>query len=226
MNRWSAASFLIPTILALLSACERMPGRPLPSAWPVAPSKVSDFNQLYGENCAGCHGKDGRFGGALPLNNPAYLAIVDDASVRDAIANGVAGTSMPAFAISGGGFLTDTQITIIVNGMRSRWSGQIPQVSGAPSYISANSGDAASGAKLFAAYCSSCHGDQGAGGQAGAIVDRSFLALYDDQTLRVLIIAGRPDLGHPGWRDYPGKPPLDSAQVSDLVAWLAAKRQS
>jgi cytochrome c oxidase cbb3-type subunit 3 len=226
VNRWCRASFVVATILTMLSACERMPGRPLPSAWPVAPSKVSDFNQLYGENCAACHGADGRFGGALPLNNPAYLAIVDDASVRDAIANGVAGTSMPAFAISSGGFLTDAQITIIVSGMRSRWSGEIQKVSGAPSYVSAGSGDATSGAKLFGTYCASCHGDQGTAGTAGAIADRSFLTLYDDQTLRVLIIAGRPDLGHPGWRDYPGKPPLDSAQVSDLVAWLAAKRQS
>jgi cytochrome c oxidase cbb3-type subunit 3/ubiquinol-cytochrome c reductase cytochrome c subunit len=48
--------------------------------------------------------------------------------------------------------------------------------------------------------------------------------LYNDQTLRTLIIAGRPDLGHPGWRDY--KPALDSAQVSDIVAWLAVKRGS
>jgi cytochrome c oxidase cbb3-type subunit III len=226
VNKRSAASFVVTTILALLSACERMPGRPLPSAWPEAPSKVSDFNQLYGENCAGCHGAEGRFGGALPLNNPAYLAIVDDASVRDAIANGVAGTSMPAFAISGGGFLTDAQITILVNGIRSRWSGGAQQVSGAPSYVPANAGDAASGDKLFGVYCASCHGVEGTGGNAGAVADRSFLTLYDDQTLRILIIAGRPDLGHPGWRDYPGRPPLDSAQVSDLVAWLAAKRQS
>lgn len=226
MNKWRSASFAVATIVALLPACGRMPGRPSPSAWPEAPSKVSDFNQLYSENCAGCHGTDGRFGGALPLNNPAYLAIVDDASVRDAIANGVAGSSMPAFATNSGGFLTDAQITIIVNGIRSRWSGEIQQVSGAPSYVSANPGDAASGAKLFGAYCASCHGDQGTGGHAGAVADPSFLTLYDDQTLRVLIIAGRPDLGHPGWRDYPGKPPLNAAQVSDLVAWLAAKRQS
>jgi hypothetical protein len=41
-----------------------------------------------------------------------------------------------------------------------------------------------------------------------------------------LIIAGRPDLDHPGWRDYAEKSPLNSAQISDLVAWLAARRGS
>ena len=51
-------------------------------------NQVTDFATLYGENCAGCHGSNGNFGGALPLNNPAYLAIVDDESVRDAIAKG------------------------------------------------------------------------------------------------------------------------------------------
>jgi cytochrome c oxidase cbb3-type subunit 3/ubiquinol-cytochrome c reductase cytochrome c subunit len=66
----------------------------------------------------------------------------------------------------------------------------------------------------------------GNGGTAGGITNPSFLALYNDQSLRTLIIAGRPDLGHPGWRGYPQKPPLDSAQVSDIVAWLAAKRKS
>ncbi len=57
-------------------------------------------------------------------------------------------------------------------------------------------------------------------------MDRAYLALVSDQALRTLIIAGRPDLGHPDWRSYvPGRP-LSAQQVSDLVAWLAAKRQT
>jgi cytochrome c oxidase cbb3-type subunit 3 len=211
--------------LAILQACGRMPGRPTLAAWPVNPAKVADFARLYGDNCAGCHGADGRLGGALPLNSPAYLAIVDDASMRGAVADGIAGTSMPAFAIKSGGTLTDEQITIIVKGIRSHWGGAVPVSSGgAPSYASQGGGDVARGAKLFDEYCGSCHGSGGTAGPAGAIADPSFLALYNDQALRTLIIAGRPDLGHPGWRDYAGKASLDSAQVSDLVAWLAARR--
>jgi cytochrome c oxidase cbb3-type subunit III len=208
------------------SACERLPGQPSSSARPELPSQVTNFDQLYSVNCAGCHGADGHFGAALPLNNPAYLAIVDDASMRDAIASGITGTSMPAFAIDNGGMLTGEQIAAIVKGIRSRWGAQARPIDGTPSYQSSKVGDVAQGAKLFGDYCASCHGGGGSGGMAGALANPSFLALYNDQALRTLIIAGRPDLGHPGWRDYTHKPPLDAAQVSDIVAWLAAQRGS
>ncbi len=212
--------------VVMIQACERMPGRPSAAARPVNPAEVSDFATLYGENCAGCHGANGSFGGALPLSNPTYLAIVDDAAVRDAIANGVKGTAMPAFAIGRGGMLTDAQIASIVSGIRAHWGGVPAETNGAPAYASADGGggDSTEGAKVFGDYCARCHGADGNGGTAGAIADPSFLALYSDRALRTLIIAGRPDLGHPGWRDYAGKTPLDSAQVSALVAWLAGRR--
>jgi len=197
----------------------------LPSARPELPSQVTNFDRLYGENCAGCHGANGHFGGALPLNNPAYLTLVDDASMRNAIANGIPGTSMPAFAVSSGGMITDQQISAIVNGIRSKWGAQARPIDGTPPYLSSRVGDAAQGAKLFNEYCAECHVN-GAEGAAGAVTDPSFLALYNDQTLRTLIIAGRSDLGHPGWNDYANKPGLDSAQISDIVAWLAAQRGS
>ena len=219
-----AAVLAIAIPLTIFSACGRLPGQPSPSARPQIPSQVTNFGELYNVNCAGCHGVDGHFGGALPLNNPAYLALVDDASMRSAIANGVSGTSMPAFAVNAGGMLTDNQITVIVNGIRSQWGAEATRVEGMPPYLSSAVGDAAQGEKLFGDYCASCHGPGGTEGMAGAIADPSFLALYNDQTLRTLIIAGRPDFDHPGWRDYPHKPALDSGQVSDIVAWLAVKR--
>lgn len=221
----SAASLTIASMLMFM-ACGRLPGRPSPASAPERPSEVKDFARLYSQNCAGCHGTDGHFGGALPLNNPAYLAIVNDASVRDAVANGIAGTSMPAFAIESGGALTGDQVNIVVNGIRSRWGAKAEMANGTPPYLSPGAGSAANGSKLFTVYCASCHGENGTGGTAGAVADGSFLALYNDQSLRTLIIAGRPDLGHPGWNSYPHQAPLGSGQVSDLVAWLSAQRGS
>ena len=205
-------------------ACNRMPGRPTASAWPLNPSQVTDFKALYGQNCAGCHGPQGRFGGALPLNNRTYLAVVDDESLRTAIANGLPGTSMPAFAVESGGTLTDEQLTCLVNGIRASWGRDHDKLDGEPRYTSERTGDSVEGAKLFVDYCASCHGAGGTGGSAGAIADPSFLSLYNDRALRTLIIAGRPDLGHPGWNGYVGKAPLDSAEISNMVAWLARRR--
>src|SRR5262245_30156139 len=81
-----------------------------------------EFSTLYAENCAGCHGDEGRGGAAIALGNPVYLAIADKPTMRKVIADGVGRTSMPAFAQSAGGLLTDKQIDVITDGIRSRWS--------------------------------------------------------------------------------------------------------
>ncbi|MFZ0787357.1 MAG: c-type cytochrome [Candidatus Acidiferrales bacterium] len=209
-----------------VSGCGSAPGRPVAEDTPITPSAISDFNVLYGANCAGCHGPDGKGGAAIALADPVYLAIVDDATLRRIASNGIHGTSMPAFARSAGGMLTDKQIDSIVRGMREHWSkpdvlhGAVP-----PPYSSAESGDVSRGAEVYAIDCQSCHGAGGRGGQkASSIVDDSFLALLSDQELRTIVIVGRPELGAPDWRgDLPGKP-LSAGNVSDVVAWLASQR--
>ena len=45
---------------AALSGCANAPGRPLPNDTPIVPNEISDFNVLYGENCAGCHGSNAK----------------------------------------------------------------------------------------------------------------------------------------------------------------------
>ena len=128
--------------LVVLSACNSAPGRPPKDSEDPAPSEISDFKTLYAENCAGCHGTAGRAGAAVALADPVYLAIVDEPSMRKVIANGVHGTSMPAFAQSAGGMLTDKQIDVIASGIRSRWS-RPGILSGAnvPSYAAKSLGD-------------------------------------------------------------------------------------
>jgi mono/diheme cytochrome c family protein len=209
-----------------VSGCGDAPGRSVAEDTPITPTAISDFNVLYGANCAGCHGADGKGGAAIALANPVYLAIVDDATLRRVASNGIQGTAMPAFAQSAGGMLTEKQIDLIVRGMREHWSkpdvlqGAVP-----PPYSPAESGDSSRGAAVYATHCQSCHGIGGRGGEkAGSIVDGSFLALLSDPELRTIVIVGRPELGAPDWRgDLPGKP-LSAQDVSDVVAWLASRR--
>jgi mono/diheme cytochrome c family protein len=212
-------------LITILGACDSLPGRPKPADLPLRPSAITNFSQLYSENCAGCHGADGKFGPAIALSNPIYLAIADDVSIRRTVANGVHGTAMPPFALSAGGSLTDKQIDILVDGMRKKWAGVANLADGAPAYVSNGAGDSNRGASIYAANCQSCHGIDGKGGPAaGSIVDASYLSLVSNQYLRTITIAGRPDLHHPDWKQYPSGQPLKSNQVSDVVAWLVSKR--
>jgi mono/diheme cytochrome c family protein len=211
---------------ALLCGCANAPGRPVAGDVPVVPSEVTDFKVLYGQNCAGCHGDNGKGGAAIALADPVYLAIADDAVVRHATADGISGTSMPAFAQSAGGMLTDKQIDALVQGMRQRWAQRdILRGANPPPYSSSEPGDVSRGSVAYAQFCSSCHGAGGRGGQkASSITDGSFLALLNDQELRTLVIGGRPELGAPDWRaNVPGKP-MSPQDVSDVVAWLASQR--
>jgi mono/diheme cytochrome c family protein len=212
--------------LVFLSACSIPNGQPQKGSEPVAPNQIVDFGTLYAQNCAACHGAEGHGGAAIALASSVYLAIVDENAVHNVVANGVRGTSMPAFAQSAGGLLTDEQINVVTSGIFSRWGRKgILDGTSPPSYAAKATGDAARGEIVFGTYCASCHGSEGHGGSKGsAVTDGSFLALVSNQGLRTIVITGRPELGAPDWRrNVPGKPMSDE-EITDVVAWLASRR--
>jgi len=139
---------------------------------------------------------------------------------------------MPAFAQSAGGLLTDAQVNDIVKGMRAEWF-QAGAVSGqnVPAYAATKLGDAQHGQEVFQTFCSSCHETSASepkkpGQKASSITNPTYLALINDQTLRSIIIAGRPDIGQPDWRsDVAGRPMTDQ-EITDVVAWLASQRST
>jgi cytochrome c oxidase cbb3-type subunit 3 len=218
---------VVPMVVALLAcaACTSSPGAPQADSVVQPPSQIVDFNLLYSQNCAGCHGADGKGGAAIALANPFFLAIADDSVIRRTAANGVPGTPMPAFAQSAGGMLTDKQIDALVRGIRSWAKPDALANLTPPSYVAQGLGDPQRGAEAYRTYCSSCHGADGAGGnKASSIVEGAYLALVSDQELRTIVIAGRPELGAPDWRsDVEGRP-MSAEEVSDVVAWLSAHR--
>src|SRR5467141_2206561 len=225
MNCQAIGSALAILAIAVCVACSNSPGRPAPDSAVVPPDQIADFSLLYSQNCAGCHGADGKGGAGIALANPVFLAIADDSVIRRTAANGVPGTSMPAFAQSAGGMLTDKQIDALVRGIRS-W--EKPDALGnlaPPSYVAQGLGDPQRGADAYRTYCSSCHGADGRGGsKASSIVNGSYLTLVSDQELRTIVIAGRPELGAPDWRgDVEGRP-MSAQEISDVVAWLSSNR--
>jgi cytochrome c oxidase cbb3-type subunit III len=218
----------VAAALAVMSftGCGSPHGQPQKGSETLAPNEILDFETLYAENCAGCHGAGGRGGAAIALANPVYLAVADDAAIRRVIASGVRGTSMPAFAESSGGMLMDKQIDVITTQIRSRWSrpANLDAVK-LPSYAAKSAGNVPQGEAAYKTYCESCHGPNGRGGPKGsAITDDSLLDLVSDQGLRTIVITGRPELGAPDWRgNVPGKPMSDQ-EITDVVAWLVSRR--
>jgi mono/diheme cytochrome c family protein len=223
--------------LLLGSGCD-LPGKPKPADKPISADQVVDFDGLYRQNCAGCHGADGKLGPAPPLNNTVFLSIVPDRVLLGVINDGRPGTPMPAFAQSKGGPLTDAQVKALATGIKPRW-GATPSAHGAgPPYLVAATaaiGDKNRGARVFGRACAVCHGALGKGGEsddnggAGAINDPAFLALISDQALRRYAITGRPDLGMPDYADKTARAddyqPMTSDEITDLVALLASWRQ-
>ncbi len=212
--------------VTLLAGCDSPHGQPLEGSETLAPNEILDFDTLYSQNCAGCHGAEGRGGAAIALADPVYLAIADDGAIRKVIVSGVRGTAMPAFAESSGGMLTDKQIEVITTQLRLRWSRHdFLKAANPPSYAPKSAGNASQGELAYKTYCESCHGPSGHGGPRGsAITDDSFLALVSDQGLRTIVITGRPELGAPDWRgNAPGKA-MSNQEITDVVAWLTSRR--
>jgi cytochrome c oxidase cbb3-type subunit 3/ubiquinol-cytochrome c reductase cytochrome c subunit len=132
-----------------------------------------------------------------------------------------------------GGPLTDKQIDILVEGMRSKW-GKAENFKGIalPAYSAQEAvaagavpGNPQLGAVTYQIYCAQCHGKDGSGGpKGGSVINPAYLALVSDQALRTAVIVGRSDLGMPDWRSYIPIRPMSPAEISDVVAWLASHR--
>jgi cytochrome c oxidase cbb3-type subunit III len=209
-------------------------GGPRAESRPIRSDKVTDFATLYGRHCAGCHGADGQYGPAPPLNDPLFLAIVPDEVLLRLVAEGRPGTPMPAFSRKKGGTLTDEQVRAVASGIKSRWDAGRPKAT-PPDYLVAadrSDGDAGRGRAVFERACASCHGPDGSGGEdmVGPIHDPAFLALISDQAVRRFILTGRRDLGMPDFAGKAGRPPdfrpLSPTDVADLVEFVSGWRRA
>ncbi|TBR25583.1 c-type cytochrome [bacterium] len=95
-----------------------------------SPDAAAQGRALYAQNCAACHGvdgkgvKDARGGYAPSLNNPEFLAAADDGFLQATIAIGRPNTGMRPFSKSAGGVaeLSAADIRRIVAYIRS-WEG-------------------------------------------------------------------------------------------------------
>jgi len=234
----NAGTFIFALLLSAVciasTGCKDAPGKPKAESEAMRPDQVLDFPTLYKQNCAACHGEQGKTGAAVSLANPVYLAISGVENIQRITASGVPGTLMPPFGQAAGGMLTDRQVEILAHGIVNTWGRPGVLAGSTPlGYTSTAVGDPMRGQQAFTTFCARCHGSDGGGinankeGQIGSIVDPAYLALVSDQSLHTAIIAGFPEQRMPDWRsDLTGAEArlMTNQEISDVVAWIAAHR--
>ncbi len=179
--------------------------------------------KLYAENCVVCHGErgEGRVGATLRQNWPS---IAPGALIREAIAQGVEGSLMPAWSQAYGGPLTEEDIDDIVAYIETWLTGGIPLPTLAPAPIptaplpAGVTGDPVAGAQIYVENCSMCHGPRGEG-RTGATLARAWPAIQVGAFLRQTIANGVPNTLMPAWSQEKGGP-LTDKEIDDVAAYL------
>jgi mono/diheme cytochrome c family protein len=87
--------------------------RPVLTAVPNVEGDPNNGALLYDQNCAVCHGPEGK--GRVGANlSRDWSAIRPDLSIKNTISNGISGSVMPAWSQANGGPLSETEINDLV----------------------------------------------------------------------------------------------------------------
>jgi mono/diheme cytochrome c family protein len=129
LTRWQAAGVVVLLLLVLAFPLYKAveSGRRADALAAYQTALVTSGQQLFGLNCASCHGTNGQGVDAPALNSQQFLTSVSDEQMHGVIAGGIPGTEMPAWWDEYGGPLTDQQIAAIVAYVRS-WQKTAPSV--------------------------------------------------------------------------------------------------
>lgn len=156
---------------------------------------VAGGGALFGDNCAGCHGRGAQgFKGYPNLNDDDWLWGGKIGQIHETISFGIRGdhpkarvSAMPRFGVDG--FLKPAEITDVAS--------HVLQLAGLPSDAAA----AGRGAVTYAAQCAACHGETGKGNQelgAPNLTDAIWLFGRDLASVSESIATGRGGM-MPSW---------------------------
>jgi cbb3-type cytochrome c oxidase subunit III len=118
---------------------------------------------LYSDNCAACHGIEGRGGLAPALATHQFLASASDRQISQLISIGIPGSEMVAYGLDNGGPLTSEQIAALTVYLRSLEE----KAADNPSWRQPLAAVGLSGREIFLLGCSRCHGTNLEGTDSG-----------------------------------------------------------
>jgi mono/diheme cytochrome c family protein len=174
-------------------------------------SSIQRGELLYNENCAMCHGADGRGAQVITISNPDLLAVANDEYFYKTVGNGRGNTAMPGW----GKFLSGDMADVLA--FLKSWKG----FSQRPGSFSASQGDISRGEEKYHYLCSRCHGIYGQGDTGPAIFNPDFLDAASDYFLSEMIAKGRRGTAMIGWSTAVSQQvKLSSADVADVIAFL------
>lgn len=192
----------------------------------VEGSELARGAWLYTQNCYRCHVDYGYSRMARALSAP---------KIETAIKAGKVGTSMPAFGRREGGDLSISDIRSIARYVMAFEQLDAPPALPAglftpptpdPSKLAPIAlpkiprviGNVRSGGRVYAQYCTRCHGLAGEGG-IGPLLAKPWPSVRPDLTVKATIAAGVPGTPMRAW-DQAAAGPLTGPQVDDLVVYI------
>ncbi|AXC50550.1 cytochrome-c oxidase, cbb3-type subunit III [Paracoccus suum] len=169
-------------------------------------------HSLFGDNCAGCHGRDARGGPGFPnLIDGDWLWGGDPDTIIETLNVGINSThpdtrTSQMMAFGRDGMLTRPQILSVIGHIRA-----LSRTDAAPS------ADNPAGAEIYADNCASCHGDDGRGMEeigAPNLTDNQWIYGGDDDSVYRTIWGGRQ-----GWMpSWQGR--LSPTEIKILTTYL------
>jgi cytochrome c oxidase cbb3-type subunit 3 len=181
-------------------------------------SVVERGRELYASHCALCHAADATgyaADDAPAIGRDDFLTLADDAFLEIAVYDGRPGTPMSAWGDAHGGPFTRQDTQHVVAFLRSLQTAPSEDVSGL-----VVSGDAASGAVVYARECARCHGASGEGGSAVTLDNAVFQDSVSDGFLRRSIELGRRETMMAGFAST-----LTATEIDDVVAHIRTLRR-
>jgi mono/diheme cytochrome c family protein len=178
--------------------------------------------QLYVENCAVCHGVEGQ--GRIGASLQAFPGIDPGSEVQTVIADGVAGSVMPAWSQARGGPLSQQDIRDLAAYVLQAFGGTEP-ITPLPTYrappiaaLPDVEGDPSLGAVVFQENCVMCHGQQGQG-RFGVPLAKAWSGTDPETYIRQVVRAGIAGTTMPAWAREAGGP-LSEEDVANVTAYV------
>ena len=178
--------------------------------------------ELFVENCAVCHGVSGQ--GRVGASLEEFPGIDPSAAIEATVAEGVAGSVMPAWGQANGGPLTGEDIHDLAAYIVEAFGGTQP-ITPLPTYMAPSiaalpevEGDPSAGAVVYQENCVMCHGAQGEG-RFGAALAKAWPSNDPATYIRQVVSEGIQGSVMPTWGKAGGGP-LTDENISDVAAFV------